>query len=174
MMTEAGWEVFGKVYEVDFTDFLTASAKADAPSTSASSSPPAPEPPVGGSYFDGVYEGFIVACLNDPLFRANWSLRVHAQVARSPLVACLVSHVLGWSPTQMLAEAAKQKRLLLEHWRKRSGLGDKADDEASEQQVSSWSVFQPDLTKPPPQTFKPSPSWLTPSSPRSQRAPDLR
>jgi len=175
-MVKAELEVFGKVYEVSFADFLSASAKADAPSAFTSSSSPAPASSCGGFDFDDADDAFVIACLNDPLYRANWALRVHAQVARSPLTVCLVSHFCGWSPTQVLTEAAKRKRLLLELWREKSGFKDELSDEEWVQRILMPIVFQlgeqADLSKPPPQTFKLSPQWLTSSSPLNIRSPD--
>jgi len=170
-----GSEIFGKVVEANVT-FFEASANSLADAASAIAAPPAPEPEIGGFNFDGINDAvFLLAYPVEPLGFANRALRTHARVAISPIVASLAKLLLSWSPHKLLIKAAKQKRLLLEHWRKRSGFGDLLSDEEWLQEILMPIVFQlgeqADLSKPPPQTFKPSPSWLTPSSPRSQRAP---
>jgi len=171
-MVKAELEVFGKVYEVSFADFLSASAKADVLSAFTSSSSPAPASS-GGLNFDWLDDvAYLLAFPLDPLGDANRVLKTHATIAHNPWVAVIAKFAFGWSNEELLREAVKRKHLLLELWRELDGYGDEMSNEVSEQQVLSWSVFQPDATKPPPQTFKPSPVWASPSSPRTSRAPD--
>jgi len=172
-MVKAELKVFGKVYEVSFADFLSASAKADAPSAFTSSSSPAPASSCGGLNFDGLDDvAFLATYPLQPLGAANKELRIYARVAFSPIASFLISVLLGWSGKGLLCKAAKRKRLLLEFWRKKSGLGDKLSDEAWVQEILFPFLQRRDFTKPPPNNLRLSSLWLTSATPLGVRAPN--
>jgi len=169
-------EIFGRVYEVEeifgTEFFLKASANANADAAPIVATPPAPEPTVGGISFDAVDTAvYLLTFPLDLLGDANRVLKTHAMIVSNPWVAIIVKFALGWSSQRLLAEVAKQRQLLFEHWRKLGGYEDRAIDKGRVWEISFPFWRQDDEAKPPPKTLKPSSHWLNSSTPLALRAP---
>jgi len=168
-MTES--ELFGKVVEANWEFFgASVNSQTDADNALVIASPKAPARSGGFDLIDDVT--YLLTYPLDALGEANKTLRTHARVAISPIVASLAKLLLSWSPHKVLTEAAKRKRLLLELWREKSGFKDELSDKTQVQKVLISFLPQQDFTKPPPNNLRLSSLWLTSATPLGVRAPN--